>query len=159
MASLNKTLLIGNLGSDPDVRYMPNGNAVLNIGLATSESWKDTQGQMQERTEWHRLVMYRRLAEIAGENLKKGSQIYVEGRLKTRKWKDQNGEERYSTEIVVDEMKMLGNRANGNSTPSNQYQKGYMQNPNSAQPNQNQHGHMHNPNSMPMHEPNFNFDE
>ncbi|HBL22469.1 MAG TPA: single-stranded DNA-binding protein, partial [Alteromonas mediterranea] len=86
---VNKVILVGNLGNDPEVRYMPNGNAVANLSLATSESWKDQQGQVQERTEWHRLTMYRRLAEIAGEYLKKGSQIYVEGKLQTRKWQDQ----------------------------------------------------------------------
>ena len=85
---VNKVILVGNLGNDPEVRYMPNGNAVANLSLATSESWKDQQGQVQERTEWHRLTMYRRLAEIAGEYLKKGSQIYVEGKLQTRKWQD-----------------------------------------------------------------------
>ena len=90
---VNKVILVGNLGNDPEVRYMPNGNAVANLSLATSESWKDQQGQVQERTEWHRLTMYRRLAEIAGEYLKKGSQIYVEGKLQTRKWQDQQGQD------------------------------------------------------------------
>ena len=103
---VNKVILVGNLGNDPEVRYMPNGNAVANLSLATSESWKDPQGQMQERTEWHRLTMYRRLAEIAGEYLKKGSQIYVEGKLQTRKWQDQSGQDRYTTEIIVDQMQM-----------------------------------------------------
>ncbi|SVB70019.1 uncharacterized protein METZ01_LOCUS222873, partial [marine metagenome] len=101
---VNKVILVGNLGNDPEVRYMPNGNAVANLSLATSESWKDQQGQVQERTEWHRLTMYRRLAEIAGEYLKKGSQIYVEGKLQTRKWQDQQGQDRYTTEIIVDQM-------------------------------------------------------
>ena len=107
---VNKVILVGNLGNDPEVRYMPNGNAVANLSLATSESWKDQQGQVQERTEWHRLTMYRRLAEIAGEYLKKGSQIYVEGKLQTRKWQDQQGQDRYTTEIIVDQMQMLGGR-------------------------------------------------
>ena len=98
---VNKVILVGNIGQDPEVRYMPNGNAVANLSLATSESWKDQQGQLQERTEWHRLTMYRRLAEIAGEYLKKGSQIYVEGKLQTRKWQDQSGNDRYSTEVVI----------------------------------------------------------
>ena len=89
---VNKVILVGNLGQDPEVRYMPNGNAVANLSIATSESWKDQQGQMQERTEWHRLTMYRRLAEVAGEYLRKGSQIYVEGKLQTRKWQDQQGQ-------------------------------------------------------------------
>jgi single-strand DNA-binding protein len=107
---VNKVILVGNLGNDPEVRYMPNGNAVANLSLATSESWKDQQGQPQERTEWHRLTMYRRLAEIAGEYLKKGSQIYVEGKLQTRKWQDQQGNDKYTTEIIVDQMQMLGGR-------------------------------------------------
>lgn len=110
---VNKVILVGNLGNDPEVRYMPNGNAVANLSLATSESWKDQQGQVQERTEWHRLTMYRRLAEIAGEYLKKGSQIYVEGKLQTRKWQDQQGQDRYTTEIIVDQMQMLGGREGG----------------------------------------------
>ncbi|GAB5381681.1 MAG: hypothetical protein Alis3KO_35640 [Aliiglaciecola sp.] len=107
---VNKVILVGNIGQDPEVRYMPNGNAVANLSLATSESWKDQQGQMQERTEWHRLTMYRRLAEIAGEYLRKGSQIYVEGKLQTRKWQDQQGQDKYTTEIIVDQMQMLGGR-------------------------------------------------
>ena len=110
---VNKVILVGNMGNDPEVRYMPNGNAVANLSLATSESWKDQQGQVQERTEWHRLVMYRRLAEIAGEYLKKGSQIYVEGKLQTRKWQDQQGQDQYTTEIIVDQMQMLGGRQGG----------------------------------------------
>lgn len=107
---INKVILVGNIGQDPEVRYMPNGNAVANLSLATSESWKDQQGQMQERTEWHRLTMYRRLAEIAGEYLRKGSQVYVEGKLQTRKWQDQSGQDKYTTEIIVDQMQMLGGR-------------------------------------------------
>ena len=110
---VNKVILIGNLGQDPEVRYMPNGNAVANITLATSESWKDQQGQMQERTEWHRCVLYRRLAEIAGEYLKKGAKVYLEGRLQTREWQDQQGQKRYTTEIVVNEMQMLDGRNAG----------------------------------------------
>ncbi|NMH59942.1 single-stranded DNA-binding protein [Alteromonas ponticola] len=110
---VNKVILVGHLGNDPEVRYMPNGNAVANLSLATSESWKDQQGQVQERTEWHRLTMYRRLAEIAGEYLKKGAQIYVEGKLQTRKWQDQQGQDRYTTEIIVDQMQMLGGRQEG----------------------------------------------
>ena len=92
---VNKVILVGNLGQDPEVRYMPNGNAVANLSIATSESWKDQQGQMQERTEWHRLTMYRRLAEVAGEYLRKGSQIYVEGKLQTRKWQATKGRTRH----------------------------------------------------------------
>lgn len=117
---INKVILVGNLGRDPEVRYMPNGNAVANLTLATSESWKDKNtGQQQDKTEWHRVVMFRRLAEIAGEYLKKGSQVYIEGKLQTRKWQDQQGTDRYTTEIVADEMQMLGSRAEG-STPAQQ---------------------------------------
>ena len=108
---VNKVILIGNLGQDPDVRYMPNGNAVANVSLATSESWKDKNtGETQEKTEWHRVVFFRRLAEIAGEYLKKGSKVYVEGRLQTRKWQDQSGQDRYTTEIIADQMQMLDSR-------------------------------------------------
>ncbi len=107
---INKVILVGNLGQDPEVRYMPNGNAVANITVATSESWKDQQGQKQERTEWHRVVLFRRLGEIAGEYLKKGSKVYIEGKLQTRKWQDNNGQERYTTEIVANEMQMLDSR-------------------------------------------------
>jgi single-strand DNA-binding protein len=110
MASLNKVTLIGNLGKDPETRYMPNGEAVTNITIATTETWKDKAGEKQEKTEWHRVTFYRRLAEIAGEYLKKGSQIYVEGRLETRKWQDKEGKDRYTTEVIASEMKMLGSR-------------------------------------------------
>jgi single-strand DNA-binding protein len=111
---LNKVTLIGNLGADPEVRYMPAGDAVANITLATSMRWKDKQtGERKESTEWHRVVFYRRLAEIAGEYLKKGSQVYVEGHLRTRKWQDQAGQDRYTTEIIADEMHMLGSRTGG----------------------------------------------
>ncbi|CAI3926222.1 single-stranded DNA-binding protein [Alteromonas macleodii] len=120
---VNKVILVGNLGNDPEVRYMPNGNAVANLSLATSESWKDQQGQVQERTEWHRLTMYRRLAEIAGEYLKKGSQIYVEGKLQTRKWQDQQGQDRYTTEIIVDQMQMLGGRGGEGGGGNGGYQR------------------------------------
>ncbi len=109
---INKVILIGNLGGDPEVRYMPSGNAVTNVTLATSESWKDKQsGQMQERTEWHRVVFFNRLAEIAGEYLRKGAKVYVEGSLRTRKWQDQSGQDRYTTEIVASEMQMLDGRS------------------------------------------------
>jgi single stranded DNA-binding protein (ssb) len=110
---VNKVIIVGNLGQDPEVRYMPNGNAVANITVATSESWKDQQGQMQERTEWHRIVLYRRLAEIAGEYLRKGSKVYLEGRLQTREWQDQQGQKRYTTEIIANEMQMLDGRGAG----------------------------------------------
>ncbi len=115
---VNKVILVGNLGKDPEVRYSPNGSAVANVTIATSESWKDkTSGEKQERTEWHRIVFFGRLAEIAGEYLKKGAQIYVEGRLQTRKWQDKDGKDRYTTEIVANEMQMLGSRA-GAGMPS-----------------------------------------
>ena len=111
MASINKVILIGNLGRDPEVRYTPNGAAVCNVAIATSRNWKDkTSGEKVEETEWHRVVFYDRLAEIAGEYLKKGRSIYVEGRLKTRKWQDKEGKDNYTTEIVADNMQMLGSR-------------------------------------------------
>jgi len=113
---VNKVILVGNLGKDPEVRYMPNGNAIANITLATTESWKDKQsGEQQEKTEWHRIVMFRRLGEIAGEYLKKGSQVYIEGKLQTRKWQDNSGNDRYTTEIVASDMQMLGGRSGGGS--------------------------------------------
>jgi single-strand DNA-binding protein len=111
MASVNKVILIGNLGKDPEVRYAPSGSAICNITVATSRTWKDkTTGEKQEETEWHRVVFYDRLAEIAGEYLKKGRPVYVEGRLKTRKWTDKENVERYTTEIVADQMQLLGSR-------------------------------------------------
>ncbi len=111
---LNKVMLIGNLGADPEVRYTTAGSAIANLRLATAESWRDKEtGDQQERTEWHRVVFFGRLAEIAGEYLKKGSQIYIEGRLQTRKWQDRDGNDRYSTEIVANEMQMLGGRGAG----------------------------------------------
>lgn len=111
MASVNKATLIGNLGRDPEVRYSADGNAIANISIATTETWKDKQtGEKKEATEWHRVVFFNRLAEIVGEYLKKGSQIYVEGQIKTRKWKDKEGIEKYTTEIVASEMKILGSR-------------------------------------------------
>src|SRR5512135_2466558 len=113
MASVNKVILIGNLGKDPEVRYMPSGDAITNITLATTDSWKDKNGAKQEKTEWHRVAFFGRLAEIAGEYLKKGSQVYVEGRLQTRKWQNKEGQDQYTTEIVANEMKMLGSRSGG----------------------------------------------
>lgn len=110
MASVNKAILIGSLGRDPEVRFMPNGEAVCNFSIATSENWKDKQGQKQEKTEWHNIVMYRKLAEIAGEYLKKGSPVYLEGRIQTRKWQDKEGNDRYTTEIIADQMQMLGKK-------------------------------------------------
>ena len=176
---VNKVILVGNLGNDPEVRYMPNGNAVANLSLATSESWKDQHGQVQERTEWHRLTMYRRLAEIAGEYLKKGSQIYVEGKLQTRKWQDQQGQDRYTTEIIVDQMQMLGGRDGGQCGQGGGYQQrpqggqqgggygggnqnygggnqggGYQQPPQQQRPQGGQ-----NQQKPPMAEPDFDFDD
>jgi single-strand DNA-binding protein len=108
---INKVILVGNLGQDPEVRYTANGAAVANISVATTEQWTDRQsGQKQERTEWHRIVLFGRLGEIAGEYLRKGSQVYIEGKLQTRKWQDQNGQDRYTTEIVANDMQMLGGR-------------------------------------------------
>jgi single-strand DNA-binding protein len=111
MASVNKVILIGNLGRDPETRYTTGGDAVTNLRIATTEAWKDKSGEKQEKTEWHTVVLFGRLAEIAGEYLKKGSQVYVEGRLRTRKWQDKEGQDRYTTEIVADTMQMLGSRA------------------------------------------------
>ena len=119
MASVNKVILIGNLGKDPEVRYMPSGRAVANVSLATKDTWKDKNtGEKQERTEWHNIVFYSPLAEIAGQYLRKGSPVFVEGRLQTRKWQDKNGQDRYTTEIVVNDMQMLGGRGgSGGSAP------------------------------------------
>ena len=113
MASVNKVILVGNLGRDPEVRYMPSGDAMANLSLATTDTWKDKSGEKQEKTEWHRVVMFGKQAEIAGEYLKKGSQVYIEGRLQTRKWTDKEGQDRYTTEIVADRMQMLGSRSGG----------------------------------------------
>ncbi|TVL52281.1 single-stranded DNA-binding protein [Shewanella algae] len=138
---VNKVILVGNLGQDPEVRYMPNGNAVANITVATSESWKDQQGQQQERTEWHRVVMFGKLAEIAGEYLRKGSQVYLEGKLQTRKWKDQSGQDKYTTEVVVDmggTMQMLGGR---NQNQGGMSQGGNQGGMNQGGMNQNQGGY------------------
>ncbi|EJK9090730.1 TPA: single-stranded DNA-binding protein [Escherichia coli O25b:H4-ST131] len=125
---VNKVILVGNVGQDPEVRYMPNGGAVANITLATSESWRDKQtGEMKEQTEWHRVVLFGKLAEVAGEYLRKGSQVYIEGQLRTRKWTDQAGVEKYTTEVVVNvggTMQMLGGRPQNASQTGNQPQSG-----------------------------------
>jgi len=110
---INKVILIGHLGADPEVKFTPSGVAVVNVNLATSESWNDPSGARQERTEWHRLVLWRQVAEIAGQHLKKGSKVYVEGKLQTRSWDDQNGQKRQSTEVVVHDLQMLDNRPEG----------------------------------------------
>lgn len=123
---VNKVILIGNLGADPETRFMPSGGAVTNIRLATSESWKDRQsGQQQERTEWHRVVFFNKLGEIAGEYLKKGSKVYVEGSIRTRKWQGQDGQDRYTTEIVANEMQMLDGRGGGDFQGGGGGQGGY----------------------------------
>lgn len=113
MASVNKVILIGNLGADPETRYLPSGDAVTNIRIATTENWKDKSGEKQEHTEWHRVSFFGRLAEIAGEYLKKGAPVYIEGRIRTRKWQDKEGQDRYSTEVVADRMQLLGSRGSG----------------------------------------------
>lgn len=133
---VNKVILVGHLGQDPEVRFMPNGNAVANISLATSDSWKDKNtGQQQERTEWHRVVLFGKLSEIAGEYLRKGSKVYIEGRLQTRKWTDQQGQEKYTTEIVVDmggQMQMLDSKQDSNQQKQAPQQQ-YNQNPQQQQ--------------------------
>ncbi|SOY87359.1 single-stranded DNA-binding protein [Cupriavidus taiwanensis] len=114
MASVNKVILVGNLGADPETRYMPSGDAVTNLRLATTDRYKDKQsGEMKEATEWHRVAMFGKLAEIAAQYLRKGSSVYIEGRIRTRKWQDQSGQDKYSTEIVADQMQMLGSRQGG----------------------------------------------
>lgn len=151
---INKVILIGNVGQDPEVKYMPSGGAVTNISVATSESWKDKNtGQMQERTEWHRVVMFNRLGEIAGEFLRKGSKVYIEGSLRTRKWQGQDGTDRFTTEIVADQMQMLdgrgeaANTGGGYNAPQENYnqaspQNNYnQQNSNNNQRPQNQGGY------------------
>ena len=128
MASINKVILVGHLGQDPEVKFMPSGGAVTNISIATTDTWTDkNSGQKQEKTEWHRVVFFNRLAEIVGEYLRKGSQVYIEGNLRTNKWQDQSGQDRYTTEIVAREMQMLGARSGGtgdyNNTPQNTQQR------------------------------------
>lgn len=136
---VNKVILIGNLGADPETKFMPSGGAVTNIRLATSESWKDkNSGQMQERTEWHRVVFFNKLGEIAGEYLKKGSKVYVEGSLRTRKWQGQDGQDRYSTEIVADQMQMLDGRGDASSGSGGGDDRGRDQGASASAPAQNQ---------------------
>jgi len=125
---VNRVIIVGNLGQDPEVKFLPNGNAVANFTVATSETWKDKQtGEQKEKTEWHRVVIYQRLAEIAGEYLKKGSKVYLEGKLQTRKWQNQQGADQYTTEIVVNEMQMLDSRGQGQSGGSQQQGGGFQQ--------------------------------
>ncbi len=134
---VNRVTLVGNLGQDPEVRYLPNGGAVTNITLATSESWRDKQtGESKEVTEWHRVVLFGKLAEVAGEYLRKGSQVYIEGQLKTRKWQDQSGQDRYTTEVVVNvggTMQMLGGRQDNSGAPAGNKQSGWGQTPTNRQ--------------------------
>ncbi|MEI7062210.1 single-stranded DNA-binding protein [Dickeya chrysanthemi] len=175
---VNKVILIGNLGQDPEVRYMPNGGAVANLTLATSDSWRDKQtGEQKERTEWHRVALYGKLAEIAGEYLRKGSQVYIEGQLRTRKWQDQGGQDRYTTEVVVDisgSMQMLGGRAGGgagapaggnmggNTGGGNAPQGGWGQPQQPQQANQFSGGGQSRPQQsapMPSNEPPMDFDD
>jgi single-strand DNA-binding protein len=153
---INKVILVGNLGQDPEVRYSASGAAVATISIATSEQWTDKQsGQKQERTEWHRVVMFNRLGEIAGEYLKKGSQVYIEGKLQTRKWQDQNGQDRYTTEIVANEMQMLGGRGGASD-----YNQGSAPAPQRAAPRQQQGGGGNAPAPAPAGGDNFNdFDD
>ncbi|RLA03069.1 MAG: single-stranded DNA-binding protein [Gammaproteobacteria bacterium] len=130
---INKVILVGNLGKDPEIRYSAAGAAIANITIATSDNWKDKQtGEKQERTEWHRVVFFNRLAEVVGEYLKKGSQVYVEGRLQTRKWQDKEGQDRYTTEIVASEMQMLGGRTGGGDAGGYDQSNSYSQRPSSA---------------------------
>ena len=134
MRGVNKVILVGNMGQDPDVKYMPNGDAVVNITIATSESWKDkATGENKEKTEWHRVVLFRRLGEIAGEYLRKGSKVYIEGRLQTRKWQAQDGTDRYTTEIVANELQMLDSKG---SQDSSQGSAAYSQKPATSKPKQ-----------------------
>ncbi len=126
--AINKVILVGNIGNDPETRYMPNGEAVTTLSLATSERWKDrNSGEMKEMTEWHRITFYGKLAEIAGEYLKKGMQVYIEGKIRTRKWQDKSGQDRYTTEIIADQMQMLGRKESGTANDSGDSQ-GYHNN-------------------------------
>ena len=151
---VNKVILVGNLGKDPDVKYTPQGKAVTNLALATSESWKDQQGQVQEKTEWHRVCIFGKLAEIAGEYLRKGSQIYIEGKLQTRKWQNKEGQDQYTTEIVLDPfngvMQMLGGKSEGGAPQQQQQQQPARQQQQARQPAQQQ--------PAPMTEPSFDDD-
>lgn len=172
---VNKVILVGNLGQDPEVRYMPNGGAVANITLATSESWRDKQtSENKEITEWHRVVLFGKLAEVAGEYLRKGSQVYIEGQLRTRKWQDQGGQERYTTEVVVNvggTMQMLGGRQQGGNAPAaggsqgNNNGWGQPQQPQQANNNQFSGGAQSRPQQQPSapagnnNEPPMDFDD
>jgi single-strand DNA-binding protein len=156
---LNKVTLIGNLGADPEVRYMPSGGAVTTIRLATTRRWKDKQtGERKEETEWHRVVFFTRLAEIAGEYLKKGSQVYIEGRIRTQKWQGQDGQDRYTTEIVAEEMQMLGSRSGGSTSFSGEQQPTYSSQP--SKPGGSRPMQAGNPDAMPSPPPDYDdFDD
>jgi len=149
---VNRVTLVGHLGNDPEARYMPNGNAVVTLSLATSESWKNKQGVLQERTEWHRISVFNKLAEICAEYLKKGSLIYLEGKLRTRKWQDQQGNDRYSTEIIMQELQMLGGKPKQNGEPP---ASGY-NNPDGSPMTPEQ---VKNAGKPPISEPDFDFDD
>jgi single-strand DNA-binding protein len=136
MASVNKAIIVGNLGRDPETRYMPEGDAVTNITVATTETWKDkTTGEKKEQTEWHRITFYRKLAEVAGQYLKKGSQVYIEGKLKTRKYTDKDGVEKFATEIIADTMQMLGSKQGANDSPHSRGDEPPSSRPAKAAPN------------------------
>jgi len=152
---VNKVILVGNLGNDPEVRYANNGAAIANLSIATSESWKDKNtGEQQEKTEWHRVVMFNRLGEIAGEYLRKGSKVYIEGKLQTRKWQDQSGQDKYTTEIVANEMQMLDSRGDNMGQGGGGYQPAPTQ---QAAPNQSGGGQASSPQSTPA--PANDFDD
>lgn len=159
---VNKVILVGNVGQDPEVRFMPSGGAVTNLSIATTDSWNDKQsGQKQDRTEWHRVSMFNKLAEIAGEYLRKGSQVYIEGRLQTRKWQDNNGNDRYTTEIIASDMQMLGGRGDGGGTANfgnNQQQGGQQQGGQQQRPQQQQARPQQAPQPAPMSGPD-DFDD
>ncbi len=135
MAGINKAIIVGNLGKDPEVRYMPDGTAIANFSVATSESWKDkASGEKKERTEWHRIVVFGKLGEICGEYLSKGKQVYIEGRIQTREWEDKDGNKRYTTEIIASDMKMLGSREDGSRKTAPDNDSGFRGNMNMGRP-------------------------
>ncbi|MFT7525642.1 MAG: single-strand DNA-binding protein [Arenicella sp.] len=157
---INKVILVGNLGNDPEVRYAANGSAIANISVATTDSWKDKNtGEQQDRTEWHRVVMFNRLGEIAGEYLKKGSQVYIEGRLQTRKWQDQSGQDKYSTEIVASEMQMLGGRGGGSDMGGGGYQAPQQRQQAPQQQGGQQGGQQASPQPAAQPQPSNDFDD
>ena len=153
---VNKVILIGNCGQDPEVRYMPNGEAVANVSLGVSESWNDSQGKKQERTEWCRLVFYRKLAEVVGKYIRKGSKIYVEGKLRTHEWQDKDGQKRYTTEIIVNELQMLDGKSQGSQPANNSAQP----KPSPPQSNNPPGGYNYAAaRNMPSQEPPMDFDD